>query len=70
MPPDILEAIKANKQAWMNFQNYSAAYQRIRISYIDGARDRPAEFKKRLNNFIKMTEKNKQIGFGGIEKHY
>jgi len=70
MPPDILEAIKANKQAWMNFQNYSAAYQRIRISYIDGARDRPAEFKKRLNNFIKMTEKNKQIGFGSIEKHY
>ena len=70
LPPDILEAIKANRQAWMNFQNYSAAYKRIRIAYIDGARDRPAEFKKRLNNFVKMTEKNKQFGFGGIEKHY
>lgn len=28
------------------------------------------EFQKRLNYFIKMTEKNKQFGFGGIEKYY
>ena len=70
VPPDILEAIKKNKQAWENFQNYSTAYKSIRIAYIDGARDRPAEFKKRLNHFVKMTEKNKQFGFGGIEKHY
>ena len=31
---------------------------------------RPAEFRKRLNYFIKMTAKNKQFGFGGIEKYY
>lgn len=69
-PPDILDAIKVNKQAWMNFQSYSNEYRRIRIAYIEGARNRPIEFKKRLNNFIKMTEKDKQIGYGGIEKHY
>jgi uncharacterized protein YdeI (YjbR/CyaY-like superfamily) len=70
IPPDILKAIKANKQAWKNFQGFSDSYKRIRIAFIDGARKRPAEFKKRLRHFIEMTEKNKMFGFGGIEKHY
>ena len=70
MPEDILKAIQANKEAWKNFQKFSEAYKRIRIGFIDGARKRPEEFKKRLRYFIKMTEKNKQYGFGGIEKHY
>jgi uncharacterized protein YdeI (YjbR/CyaY-like superfamily) len=69
-PPDILEAIKKNKKAWKNLQNFSPAYQRIRIAYIDSARNRPDEFRKRLNNFIKKAEQNKLIGFGGIEKYY
>ncbi|MBP1766282.1 MAG: hypothetical protein H6P98_397 [Candidatus Aminicenantes bacterium] len=70
IPPDILKAIKANKEAWKNFQKFSDSYKRIRIAFIDGARKRPAEFQKRLRFFIEMTEKNKAIGFGGIEKHY
>ena len=70
VPQDILKAIKANKEAWKHFQKFSDAYKRIRIGFIDGARKRPEEFKKRLGYFIKMTEKNKQYGFGGIEKHY
>jgi len=68
-PPDIIEAIKKNKKAWENYQNFSPSYRRIRIAYIDGARKRPGEFKKRLNNFIKKTEQNRLIGFGGIEKY-
>ncbi len=70
IPADILKTIKANKEAWKNFQNFSETYKRIRIAFIDGARKRPQEFQKRLNYFIKMTEKNKQFGFGGIEKYY
>ena len=70
IPPDILKAIKANQEAWKNFQQFSDTYKRIRIAFIDGARKRPAEFKKRLRHFIAMTEKNKMFGFGGIEKHY
>jgi len=70
IPPDILESIKANPVAWKNFQGFSPGYIRIRIAFIDGARDRPREFTKRLNYFIKMTEANKQFGFGGIEKYY
>jgi uncharacterized protein YdeI (YjbR/CyaY-like superfamily) len=70
VPFDILGALKLNKVAWENFQKFSDQYQRIRVAYVDGARDRPDEFKKRLNNLIKLTEKNKQFGFGGIQKHY
>jgi uncharacterized protein YdeI (YjbR/CyaY-like superfamily) len=70
IPPDIQNAIKANKGAWKNFQRFSDSYKRIRIAFIDGARKRPDEFKKRLRYFIEMTEKNKMFGFGGIEKHY
>jgi poly(A) polymerase Pap1 len=69
-PPDILQAIKRNAKAWENYQNFSPAYQRIRIAYIEAARNRSEEFKRRLNSFIKKSEQNKQIGFGGIEKYY
>ena len=67
---DILKEIKSSELAWKNFQTFSDSYKRIRIGFIEGARKRPAEFEKRLAHFIKMTEKNKQFGFGGIEKHY
>jgi uncharacterized protein YdeI (YjbR/CyaY-like superfamily) len=70
IPPDILKAIQADKEAWKNFQKFSDAYVRIRVAFIDGARHRPEEFKKRLKYFIRMTEKNKIFGFGGIEKHF
>lgn len=70
MPPDILKAIKANKKAWKNFQKFSQPYIRIRIAFVDAARNRPQESKKRLKYFIETTEKNKQFGFGGIEKYY
>lgn len=70
IPPDILDAIQDNDTAWKNFQGFSPGYIRIRIAFIDGARNRPEEFEKRLRYFIQMTEKNKQFGFGGIEKYY
>lgn len=70
IPPDILKALQANKEAWRNFQKFSDSYKRIRIAFIDGARKRPEEFQKRMRYFIKMTEKNERFGFGGIEKHY
>jgi uncharacterized protein YdeI (YjbR/CyaY-like superfamily) len=69
-PADILAILKKDKIVWDNYRTFSPAYQRIRIAYIDGARERPDEFKKRLANFIAKTKQNKQIGFGGIEKYY
>jgi len=70
VPPDILEAVKTDKEAWRNFQALSPPYIRVRIAYIEGARKRPAEFEKRLRHFIAMTGKNRLFGFGGIEKYY
>ena len=70
VPPDILKTIKANKTAWKHFQTFSDSYIRIRIAFIDGARKRPDEFRKRLRYFIEMTKKNQMFGFGGIEKYF
>jgi uncharacterized protein YdeI (YjbR/CyaY-like superfamily) len=69
-PSDIIRALKKDKKAWNNYQKYSPAYRRIRVAYIDAARNRPEEFNKRLSNFIEKTRQNKQLGFGGIEKYY
>ncbi len=70
IPGDILRALKANQTAWKNFKTFTPPYIRIRIAFIDAARKRPLEFKKRLKYFIEMTEKNKRYGFGGIEKYF
>jgi len=70
-PSDIIETIKKDRIAWGNYQTFSDSYKRIRIAYIDRARNRPEEFKKRLSGFIDKTRKNKLIkGYGGIEKYY
>jgi hypothetical protein len=61
---------QANREAWKNFRKLSPSYVRIRIGFIDGARNRPLEFQKRLRYFIEMTSKNRLFGFGGIEKYY
>lgn len=70
-PSDIIETIKKDRIAWENYQMFSDSYKRIRIAYIDSARNRPDEFRKRLSSFIDKTRKNKLIkGYGGIEKYY
>lgn len=69
-PKDIIEFIKKDEVAWKNYNKFSDSYKRIRIAYIDGARKRPEEFKKRLKHFLVKTRKNKQIGFSGIVKYY
>ena len=70
-PKDIIAKIKKDKEAWKNYQSFSDSYKRIRIAYIDSARKRPEEFKKRLNSFIKKTKENKIItGYGGTDKYY
>lgn len=70
-PPDIIEVLKQDSVAWENYERFSEPYKRIRIAYIEDARKRPEEFRKRLNNFLEKTRRNKLImGYGGIEKYY
>jgi uncharacterized protein YdeI (YjbR/CyaY-like superfamily) len=69
-PPDIMAAIKGSPRALRNYRRFSGRYKRIRVGFIEAARNRPDEFRKRLNHFVKMTEQNKQFGFGGIEGYF
>jgi uncharacterized protein YdeI (YjbR/CyaY-like superfamily) len=61
--PDILRGLKANKNAWENFQSFSEGYKRVRIGYIEHVRNRNKKiFESRLNNLIKKTAKNIKFG--------
>lgn len=63
-PADVMAALRSNEAAWMHFQRFPPEYQRIRIAYVEGARKRPEEFEKRLNNLLEKTARGKQFGFG------
>lgn len=70
-PTDILDALREDTTVWENYERFSEPYKRIRIAYIDAARKRPEEFRKRLCGFIEKTRQNKLIrGYGGVEKYY
>lgn len=70
-PEDILDAIRQDVAAWEHFEAFAEPYKRIRVAYIDAARNRPDEFEKRLDHFIRKTRANQIIiGYGGIEKYY
>ncbi|HEX5869161.1 MAG TPA: YdeI/OmpD-associated family protein [Longimicrobium sp.] len=69
IPPDILQALQADEEAWANLQRWSESYLRIRVAFVDYVRDDPAEFAKRLANFIEKSRRGKQFGFG-IESYY
>ena len=70
-PKRIINAIKKDVIAWHNYEQFPESYKRIRVAYIDEAKKRPAEYKKRLKNFIEKTRQNKIItGYGGTDKYY
>lgn len=70
-PDDILAEIFKDPVAAENYSKFPLLYRRIRVAYVDDARRRPDEFRKRLDNFICKTRENKMIaGYGGIEKYY
>ena len=61
--PDIIKALKSDRQTWKNFQNFSEGYKKVRVGYIEHSRKQGNKiFQNRLNNFIRMTAKNKKFG--------
>jgi uncharacterized protein YdeI (YjbR/CyaY-like superfamily) len=68
-PADILQALQADPPGWTHFRRYSPAYRRIRIAYVEAARQRPEEFQKRLRNLLRMNAKDEQFGHG-IETYF
>jgi uncharacterized protein YdeI (YjbR/CyaY-like superfamily) len=64
IPPEIIKALKTNKNAWKYFQKMPSPYQHVRIAYIESYKRHNIDiYKKTLAYFIKMTAKNKRIGF-------
>lgn len=62
VPPDIKTAFEKDAVAWKHFSRFPIAYRRIRIGFVEGARSRPAEFQKRLQNLIRRSAKNERFG--------
>ncbi|MBQ2797309.1 MAG: YdeI/OmpD-associated family protein [Tidjanibacter sp.] len=70
-PADIIATLQQDQKVWEHYCAFSEPYKRIRVAYIDAARKRPEEFKRRLDNFLAKTRQNRLIvGYGGIEKYY
>ncbi len=62
IPKYMMLELKKDIEVWDNFQKFPESYKRIRIGWVTGSYDRPDEYKKRLNYFIKMTKNNKMYG--------
>ena len=60
--PDVQRALRAELGAWGRFQRLPAAYKRIRLGFIEGARGRPEIFRTRLRYFVRMTAQGKRYG--------
>jgi uncharacterized protein YdeI (YjbR/CyaY-like superfamily) len=62
VPADIEAALRADETVWRNFQAFPESYKRIRVGWIDGSRNQPEVFRRRLDYFVKMTRQNKRFG--------
>lgn len=60
---DVEAALRQDAQTWENFLGFAEDYRRIRVAFVETARNRPEEFKKRLANLVKMTAQNKTFGY-------
>ena len=59
---DVKAAFEKEPLAWNRFRRFPIAYRRIRIAFVEGARGRPAEFRKRLGNLVRKSAKNERFG--------
>jgi uncharacterized protein YdeI (YjbR/CyaY-like superfamily) len=62
VPADIKAALERDPTAWKHFQRFPASYRRIRVAFVEGARRRPAEFRRRLGNLVRKSAKNERFG--------
>ncbi len=62
LPADILQTLKSDPDVWKNFKEFPETYKHIRVGWIDGSRNRPDMFSKRLKYFMRMTARNKKFG--------
>ena len=44
------------------FQRFPGTYRHVRIAFVEGARKRPDEFKRRLRHLVGRSAKNERFG--------
>ncbi|MGD0116269.1 MAG: YdeI/OmpD-associated family protein [Dehalococcoidia bacterium] len=62
IPADVLAELQEDERTWANFQQFPEPYRIIRIAFVEGARKRPQEFRRRLNHLLKATAQGKTFG--------
>lgn len=63
VPDDIRRRLEAEPGAWESFQRFPDLYRRVRLGYVEEVRTRnPAEWEKRLANFIRRTARGEMFG--------
>ncbi|MDP9321905.1 MAG: YdeI/OmpD-associated family protein [Chloroflexota bacterium] len=62
IPPDVKAALQRDPVAWKHFHRFPVAYRRIRLAFVEGARRRPDEFRRRLRNLVRKSAKNERFG--------
>ena len=60
-----MRELKKDAAVWENYRRFPEPYRRIRVAYIDAARKRPEEFRRRLDDFI---EKTRDLTYYAIER--
>jgi uncharacterized protein YdeI (YjbR/CyaY-like superfamily) len=61
IPPDLKEALSANKEALENFTNFAPGYRRLYIAWITDAKRKETR-EKRIKQTIKWSAENKKPG--------
>ena len=61
IPPEIEEALQANKTAWKNFLSLAPGYKRQYIFWVMDVKREETQ-KRRLNELITILEKNEKLG--------
>lgn len=59
IPSDLKEALKANKRAWENFNNFAPSYKRLYIRWIMDAKRKETR-ERRIKRTVKYAEENKK----------
>lgn len=54
--------LRADPDAWDNFNTFPDLYRRVRVGYIQEMILNPIEFERRLGNFIRQTAQGKMFG--------
>ncbi len=61
VPPDVKEALEADKKIWENFNNLAFSYKKQYVGWITSAK-REETWGKRLRESIRLLAQNKKLG--------